>query len=637
MKKAVIHIGSHKTGTTTIQYVLYTNAQLLKTLGIHYPLDFVRPDEFWCGQHDIGLYLRADDFYNALHSYDPDHIVKVVKSFSRDEDLLLSSETFCLLSLAHVQELRKLLVGFDCEVIFYVRQHDELLQALYQTEAVIKRNVGDFLNYFEKRAPSFNYYTIAQTWAKVFGKDKIHIRRYDRSTFPGKNVVFDFCNAIQSLFGRSLKCDCWKTSDVNLNSGLPAYALHLVKPYMALENAQEVVDAISLLTSQVHNKGQGKYEIASPSARKKIIAYYRKSNDLLAREYLGASAGEGLFRETEITQTDEAWEHEYVRNGATLKRLALEAAKCIKSLRHELRQARPGYEPQNKDVEKPGWSRYKSLHKIASAMSPRKWAEVIAEAAEGPVVLEGIPVPNPPASSIQEVFTSDSGKKAILGTAFPVYEYAMNQVRALGVKPQRLLDFGCGWGRFTRLFLHDVSEAGLFGVDPWEEAVTLSRVHMPYACFVKSDRDPPLPFADNVFDVVFANSVFSHLSRTSSREWGREISRILRPGGILVATTLPRNFFAILDDLKSGRLACSKPWHERFINSDTSVDAIRTLYDQGEFIYLDSHGTGKDGKYGWAFLPEAVLRKEWTEMSLVEYLSEPPAGTHQAIFVMRKL
>lgn len=637
MKKAIIHIGTHKTGSTAIQVALFENAKALKEYNINYPLDFCKPEGCWCGQHEIGLYLRHDDFYNTGCSND--RILKFMENLPRTEDLLLSSETFCLLPLAQIHELHTLLNGFDFEILIYVRPHEEFIQSLYQTEVVVKKISMEFEVYFERRAPYFDYYNIAQEWSKVFGKDKIHIRRYDRSSFPEGNVVLDFCNTIESLFGRTLGHERWKKCKANLNCGLPAHALLLANSYRGTAENQEVADAIIFLASQVHTKSQGEYEIASPSMRRHIREYYRESDARLAREYLGTPAGENLFHEPEITQADAEWEHEYVRNGATLQRLALEAAKCIQNLRQGQQQILSPMAPRERE-ERSGWNRYKSLHKIAAAMTPLEWAKVIADSMEGPVELEGISLPSAPAPSIRAVFASDNGRDTILHTAFPVYDYAMRHVRAQGIKPQRLLDFGCGWGLFTRLFLHDVSEAGLYGAAPWDEAIQLSRTHMPFACFVKSEQDPPLPFADNFFDVVFASSVFLHLSESSARDWIREIARVLRPDGILVATTLPRHFFEKLLEIKSGKVPSTKKWETLFIKTHKrDLVEDRKLYDQGQFVFVDTNGEGDAAKYGWAFLPEKYIQrevKEVKEMSLVEYIPTTISKMQQDTFVLKK-
>lgn len=637
MKKAIIHIGAHKTGSTAIQVVAYENARALQQAGINYPLRFARSNgTHWYGHHSIAFFLQGKKDAAESCCEAPDSLTADIECISRSEDLLLSSEVFSILKTEQIMRLRNLLAGFDFEILLYVRRQDEAAQALYQTDIVHYKASLDFDSYFKRKADQFDYYAIAQTWAEVFGKEKIHVRRYDRAQFPFGDVVQDFRVAVEHLIGRTLKAVPWTKSMSETNRGLPAHIVRMLAFYNGRKAGAPVVNAIAGLAYQLYEKGQGQYEIAPPSVRKAILEQFQLSNARLSQEFLGMSPMQGLFGDTKIAQTDAEWRAKHNYDGANLQRLAFDASECIRDLRQAVKRANDSQLDSPPRANPPDKRRYGSLHKIASTMSPREWAVVIGDATERQVVLGGIPLPDAPDPSIQRVFSNDSGKESILHTALPIYEYAMRHVHGLGIKPRRLMDFGCGWGRITRLFLRDVSEAGLYGVDPWDEAIQLARTHMPYACFVKSEVDPPLQFSDNYFDVVFANSVFSHLSQSSSLDWGQELARVLRPGGLLVATTLPRKFFDTLEGLKSGK-APSNAWEARVRDIDTGGENLRAQYDRGEFVYLDSQGTGKEGKYGLAFLPEALIRKEWTGLSVVEYLADPPNGLQQAVFVLRKL
>src|SRR6266850_951076 len=77
---------------------------------------------------------------------------------------------------------------------------------------------------------------------------------------------------------------------------------------------------------------------------------------------------------------------------------------------------------------------------------------------------------------------------------------------------RRLLDFGCGWGRIIRFFLKDVEPSALYGVDPVEDMVSLCRTDNRWCAFEVSPRRPPSRFPDGHFDLIYAYSVFSHLS-----------------------------------------------------------------------------------------------------------------------------
>jgi ubiquinone/menaquinone biosynthesis C-methylase UbiE len=94
----------------------------------------------------------------------------------------------------------------------------------------------------------------------------------------------------------------------------------------------------------------------------------------------------------------------------------------------------------------------------------------------------------------------------------------------------RVLDFGCAEGRVLRFFpRHPESE--LWGVDINAERIAWAQQHLPRPFrFATTTTAPHLPFEDNYFDLVYAVSVFTHISELADA-WFLEVLRVLRPGG----------------------------------------------------------------------------------------------------------
>ena len=101
-----------------------------------------------------------------------------------------------------------------------------------------------------------------------------------------------------------------------------------------------------------------------------------------------------------------------------------------------------------------------------------------------------------------------------------------------------ILDFGCGSGRVIRTIPKD-TPAGtreLTGVDIDATAIAWCRRNLPGIDFHAVASQPPLLFAKSSFDLVFAVSVFTHLDEAMQFLWLDELRRVLRPGGVLVAS-----------------------------------------------------------------------------------------------------
>jgi len=279
---------------------------------------------------------------------------------------------------------------------------------------------------------------------------------------------------------------------------------------------------------------------------------------------------------------------------------------------------------------------YQGLHNEAKKLSVEKWIELVAKSTEQETFLEGIPMPSTPPAEKQAIFNGSSGSTAIK-LAVPVYKYVLQVCQKQSITPiNTLLDFGCGWGRFTRLFVHDVKEAGLIGIDPWDEALQMCRKHMPYAAFVRSEFNPPLAFRDELFDVVFANSIFSHLSEVNALSWIKEIARILRPGGVLIATTHSKHWLVTVQKFQTGEKPCESNWHRGFKNS--KIDFLKAIdsYTKGEFIFAPNGGVPNNTHYGDSFVPKQYIQKVWGEvLELVEFIDDPDRFL-QATFTLKK-
>ncbi len=101
---------------------------------------------------------------------------------------------------------------------------------------------------------------------------------------------------------------------------------------------------------------------------------------------------------------------------------------------------------------------------------------------------------------------------------------------------EAVLDFGCGCGRVMRRW-QDVRGPSFFGSDYNPQLIDWCRHNLTFAHFEVNDLAPPLPFADQQFDCIYALSVFTHLTAPLQREWMAEMLRVLKPGGLLLFTT----------------------------------------------------------------------------------------------------
>jgi SAM-dependent methyltransferase len=141
---------------------------------------------------------------------------------------------------------------------------------------------------------------------------------------------------------------------------------------------------------------------------------------------------------------------------------------------------------------------------------------------------------------------------------------------------KRGLDFGCGIGRILR---HAAEEeaAEFWGCDIDARSIQWLRKHLsPRLAVLHNGEWPPLALPDEHFDVIWAFSVFTHLTNPWSA-WLAELHRLLKPDGRLIATVFG-------------------PGHTSFANERVSEEIIgmNILYpgaswDTGGPLVLHSH------------------------------------------------
>jgi SAM-dependent methyltransferase len=123
---------------------------------------------------------------------------------------------------------------------------------------------------------------------------------------------------------------------------------------------------------------------------------------------------------------------------------------------------------------------------------------------------------------------------------------------------QRVLDFGCGPGRVLRYWKPLSKQSELYGCDYNQELVDWGRKLVPFARIDKNELKPPLHYPDNYFDFIYLLSIFTHWSRELSLAWMRELTRVLKPGGLAMMTTMGDYYLFVLNEQQRDEFAQGK-------------------------------------------------------------------------------
>ena len=185
----VLHIGTNKTGTSSIQRAFFENREALKERGVIFPLTGLEPNT--PAHHHLSRVLRgrrADEL--GMEPAWRDHFVQEIREY---DTCVLSSENFH--TIPNPECVANLLPKKRTKVVVYLREHATYMISWYQ-QAVQSRNTAMDLPEFVD-AFFISFTELVDRWAKVFGRKNVIVRQYDRRTLKNGDVVADLASIVQ--------------------------------------------------------------------------------------------------------------------------------------------------------------------------------------------------------------------------------------------------------------------------------------------------------------------------------------------------------------------------------------------------------------------------------------------------------
>lgn len=152
-------------------------------------------------------------------------------------------------------------------------------------------------------------------------------------------------------------------------------------------------------------------------------------------------------------------------------------------------------------------------------------------------------------NAIQKAWTGSAGTD-LLETSIAFIQQALifSQQHLGGLRPEmRVLDFGIGWGRISRLWLKYLPPSQVMGCDAWDKSLDLAKNCHLYNPIVKSDSSlETLPYPEESFDLIYAMSIFTHLDENAFISCFKGISKMLKRNGGFLLTVRPNIFWESL-------------------------------------------------------------------------------------------
>jgi SAM-dependent methyltransferase len=123
--------------------------------------------------------------------------------------------------------------------------------------------------------------------------------------------------------------------------------------------------------------------------------------------------------------------------------------------------------------------------------------------------------------------------------------YNVQHITGRGLEGRKILDYGCGWGRIIRLMYYFTNPEMICGCDPWDRSIAICDADGVLGNLAISDYLPrSLPFEGQRFDLIYAFSVFTHLSERAAQMALHALHRVLSDDGVLAITIRPKEYWA---------------------------------------------------------------------------------------------
>lgn len=272
-----LHVGPHKTGSTTIQHLFRKNEARLSGL------DFVY-------LKNTNILTRLETIQSPKKNHSPalrDWICEKTEQRPA-RNYLISSEKLCgsdkhayLNSELVAETLADAFSDFSCHIVCFLRRQDSFVESLY-TQSIHEGGTLEFDEYCSTYPiEKFDWFRLLNSFSDVFGKSSVLARRY------GPDLIPDFCDALGIPEFAAEISD--QITNQNRGYSRPVLELarmanqHLDRPQsQALRRLLQKVDPKEPLAS---------YRFFSDEERYRFLSNFSESNALVAEQYLGDDSG----------------------------------------------------------------------------------------------------------------------------------------------------------------------------------------------------------------------------------------------------------------------------------------------------------------------------------------------------------
>jgi hypothetical protein len=299
MTRLVLHIGTEKTGTTSIQHFMSNNRQALLAHGVLYPHIGQRKDAHFDLVNSLhpldnnGKYMEFLAPVSDTSLYLWDKLAECIKAHP-DKTIVISAEHFSsrlrAKALAFMRDFFKQ-HDIEPEIIIYLRPQADYIESSYSTEikAGSPKVFPKVMEQYQSQPLRYDYKKLVDLWSGFFGKKALKLIPYEKSSI-GDDIRLSFLAVLGVTETSSLDFSQQKLNEKWSNPMLEfaRIANARMKHIVGQERHDFMTFAQQLIESELQPQ---RARLMTQAQNDEVVAFYAESNRQLCAEY-------GLGRET---------------------------------------------------------------------------------------------------------------------------------------------------------------------------------------------------------------------------------------------------------------------------------------------------------------------------------------------------
>lgn len=183
-----LHIGTQKTGSSTVQHFLRSNRKALLRQGYN----FVRAVREWNDHNRLARELRGgSEDLPRLQA-----VTAEIREGAQPHHIVSAEELFHARAARRLGQFLAPDILANTRVIVYLRRPDDLMEALYK-QRVKTGEINPWpMDYLQKSAFEVGYRAVLDAYAEVFGRERMVVRPYRRDLLKNDDIVDDFMGVL---------------------------------------------------------------------------------------------------------------------------------------------------------------------------------------------------------------------------------------------------------------------------------------------------------------------------------------------------------------------------------------------------------------------------------------------------------